>query len=87
MLYEVITPESGNVLESVSFNGGEIVAQYMKDAHNVVEVYAIDGKLDYELQLPGIGSVGGFSGKKEDAESFFSYRITSYNVCYTKLLR
>ena len=39
---------------------------------------AVDGKLDYELQLPGIGSVGGFSGKKEDAESFFSY--TSFNT-------
>jgi prolyl oligopeptidase len=73
-----ILPEAENVLESVSLNGGEIVAQYMKDAHNVVEVYTIDGEFDYELQLPGIGSVDRFSGKKEEAESFFSY--TSFNT-------
>ncbi|WP_163716558.1 prolyl oligopeptidase family serine peptidase [Mangrovibacterium lignilyticum] len=73
-----ILPEQEDVLESVSFNGGKIVAQYMKDAHNIVSVYDVDGKFDYELTLPGLGSVGGFTGKKEEDESFFSY--TSFNT-------
>ncbi|WP_372775449.1 prolyl oligopeptidase family protein [Mangrovibacterium sp.] len=73
-----IIAEKGNVLESVSFNGGKLVAKYMKDAHNVIEVYAVDGTFDYELELPGLGSVGGFTGKKDDTESFFSY--TSFNT-------
>ncbi|RKD92738.1 prolyl oligopeptidase family serine peptidase [Mangrovibacterium diazotrophicum] len=73
-----ILPEQENVLESASFHAGQIVAQYMKDAHNVVEVYHADGKLDYELQLPGIGTVGEFTGEKDETESFFSY--TSFNT-------
>lgn len=68
-----VLPEKENVLESVSLNGGRLVAVYMKDAHNVVEVYGVDGNFDYQLQLPGLGTVGGFSGTKDDAQSFFSY--------------
>lgn len=68
-----VLPEKENVLEAVSFNGGKLVARYMKDAHNVVEVYNTDGSFDYELQLPGIGTVSEFSGKLSDAQSFFSY--------------
>lgn len=68
-----VLSEKENVLESVSLNGGQLVAKYMKDAHNVVEVYGIDGSFDYQLQLPGLGTVGSFAGKKDDVQSFFSY--------------
>ncbi|MFV0375836.1 MAG: prolyl oligopeptidase family serine peptidase [Mangrovibacterium sp.] len=68
-----VLPEKENVLESVSLNGGHLVAVYMKDAHNVVEVYGVDGSFDYQLQLPGLGTVGGFTGTKDDVQSFFSY--------------
>lgn len=68
-----VLPEKEEVLESVSFVSGQIVATYMKDAHNVVEVYETNGTLAYELDLPGVGSVGGFSGKAKDEETFFSY--------------
>ena len=76
--WEVIIPEKENVLGSASFIGGKIVADYMKDAHSVVEVYNYDGSFDYEIELPGIGSIGSFSGKKEEAEAFYSY--TSFNT-------
>ena len=73
-----ILPEKENVLQSVSFNGGKIVAQYMKDAHSVVEVYDYEGNFQYEIELPGIGSTGSFSGKKDEPLAFFSY--TSFNT-------
>jgi len=71
--WEVILPEKQDVLQSVSLKGGKLVAQYMKDAHDVVEVYDVNGSFEYELHLPGIGSVGGFTGKIDEAQSFFSY--------------
>lgn len=71
-------PEKEEVLQTVSFVGGRIVAEYMKDAHSVVEVYDYDGVLEYEIELPGLGSVGPFSGKKEEPEAFYSY--SSYNT-------
>ena len=73
-----IIPESENVLQHVSFAGGKIVAVYMKDAHSEVRVYDYTGKFDYTIGLPGVGSVGSFSGKKNEPVAFFSY--TSFNT-------
>lgn len=76
--WEVIIPEKENVLGSALLVGGKIIAEYMKDAHSIVEVYNIDGTFDYEIELPGIGSVESFSGKKDENEAFYSY--TSFNT-------
>lgn len=75
---EVIPENQKDVLESVSFCGGKIVAGYMTDAHTKADIYNYDGTPDHEVQLPGIGSVGGFSGKKNESEAFYSY--TSFNT-------
>ncbi len=71
-------PEKKEVLQTVNFVGGRIVAEYMRDAHSVVEVYQYDGAFEYEIKLPGIGTVDGFSGEKNDPEAFYSY--SSFNT-------
>jgi prolyl oligopeptidase len=73
-----VIPEGDEILEGTSFVGGKIVADYMEDAHSVVEIYNYDGTYEYEIELPGIGSVGGFSGKKDESVAFYSY--SSYNT-------
>jgi prolyl oligopeptidase len=73
-----IIPEKKDVLEAVRLIAGKFVVNYMTDAHSKVEVYSYDGKLDYEVQLPGIGTVSSFSGKKEENVAFYSY--TSFNT-------
>ena len=73
-----VIPEKSEVLQSASLVGGKIVAEYMKDAHSVVEVYDYNGKFDHEIDLPGIGSASAFCGEKDDSVAFFSY--TSFNA-------
>ncbi|HAH25612.1 MAG TPA: S9 family peptidase [Prolixibacteraceae bacterium] len=73
-----VIPEKKEVMEFVRMIGGKFVVNYMTDAHSKVEVYSTDGVLDHEVQLPGIGTVSAFSGKKEDTVAFFSY--TSFNT-------
>ena len=73
-----IIPEKKDVLESVVMIGGKLVVNYMTDAHSKTEIYSYEGVLDHEVQLPGIGTVGAFSGKKEENIAYFSY--TSYNT-------
>ncbi len=73
-----IIPEKKDVLESVSMIGGKLVANYMTDAHSKVDVYSYDGVPDHEVQLPGIGTVSAFSGKKEENIAYYSY--TSFNT-------
>ncbi len=72
-----IIPEQGNVLESATLAGGKIIASYLQDASNAAYVYELDGSMLHEVSLPGIGSLGGFSGKMKDDTAFYSF--TSFN--------
>ena len=65
-------PETTNVL-SPSTGGGFIFTEYMVDAISKVYQYDMNGKQLREIELPGIGSVGGFGGKREAEELYFSF--------------
>lgn len=58
---------------SPSTGAGFIFANYMKDAVSVVKQFDYKGKLIREIQLPGLGTATGFSGKSEDAALYFSF--------------
>lgn len=73
-----VIPEKKDVMESVSILADKLVVNYMTDAHSKTEIYALDGTFEREVQLPGIGTVSSFSGKKADTVAFFSY--TSFNT-------
>ena len=68
-------PETENVL-SPSSGGKYIFAEYMVDAVSKVFQYDFDGNLIREIELPGIGSAGGFGAKK--TESILYYSFTNY---------
>lgn len=67
-----VIPETDNVL-SVSTAGGYLFARYMQDAVSAIKQYDYDGKLIREVKLPGVGTAGGFGGKKEDKEIYYSF--------------
>jgi len=76
--WEDIIPEDGkNVLESATLAGGKIIASFIKDAYNSANVYELEGPLIHKVSIPGIGSIGGFSGKMKDNTAFYSF--TSFN--------
>lgn len=65
-------PETENVL-SPSTGGGYFFANYMKDAVSVVKQYDYSGKLLREIKLPGLGTAGGFGGKKKEKTLYYSF--------------
>lgn len=67
-----LIPETENVLEP-STGSGYIFAHYMKDAISLVKQYDYKGKLIREIDLPGIGTVGGFGGKKDETTLYYSF--------------
>ena len=71
--WKVIIPEKEEVLQSVSLVGGKIVAEYMKDATSVAYLFDYEGNFLEDFSLPGIGSMSGIRGKKEDTEAFYSF--------------
>ncbi len=75
---DFIAEKENAVLTNVSFVGGKLIANYMKDAHSKVEIYSTDGQYESDLELPVLGTVSGFNGKKEDMSTFFS--VTSFTT-------
>ena len=67
-----LIPGTKNVL-TVSTGGGKIFAEYLKDATSFVQQYNMDGKLEHSIELPGIGSAGGFGAKKEEKETYYTF--------------
>lgn len=72
-----LIPESEYVLESCSYIGGRLIASYLKDAYDIVKVYDTEGTFLHDIEFPGIGSVGGFSGDVNDEITFYTF--TSFN--------
>ncbi|WP_347157499.1 prolyl oligopeptidase family serine peptidase [Pontibacter chitinilyticus] len=76
--WKEVVPESENVMTGVSLVGGRLIASYMKDAASQVTVFDTNGKQLNTVELPTIGTVGGFGGKKEDNETFFTFTSFTY---------
>ena len=76
-----LIPETENVL-SPSTGAGYIFAEYMIDANSKIFQYDFDGKLIREIKLPGIGSSGAISGKRNDQELYFTFTnyITPFHL-------
>lgn len=67
-----LIPEKENVLD-VSMAGEYFFAHYMVDAISQVKQIDKEGTIVREIELPGVGSAGGFSARKEDENCYFSF--------------
>ena len=76
--WKEIIPELPETLVQANVVNNQLVVIYLKDAHSQVRVFQLDGRPVREVALPGLGSAGGFAGKRTDVETFFSF--TSYTT-------
>ena len=76
--WTTIVPEAAETLRGASMVGGRFFLNYLKDAHTQIVVFARDGKRVRELALPGLGTAGGFGGKKGAKDLFYAF--TSYTT-------
>jgi prolyl oligopeptidase len=72
-----VIPEKENVL-SVGTAGNYLFAEYMVDAISKVYQYDFEGTEIRQIDLPGLGSAGGFRAKKTDRELYYSF--TNYTT-------
>lgn len=71
--WETVIPEKENPLNRLSSAGGKLFARYMIDVKSNVQVYDTEGKYLYDAELPGLGTVTGFDGKKTDNKIFYTF--------------
>jgi len=72
-----IIPQSENVMQVAAMMGGQLLVEYLEDAKSTLQINDLNGKLLHQVALPGVGSVGGFSGSKKSDEAFFGF--SSFN--------
>jgi prolyl oligopeptidase len=72
-----VLPEKQEPLQGAGTAGGKLFASYSKDVTTRVYVYDLTGKLQHEVELPGLGSASGFGGERDDRFVFYTY--TSFN--------
>jgi prolyl oligopeptidase len=76
--WKTIIPEKEEPLGGVSTVGGKMFVTYLKDVTTRAYVYDLNGKLENEIQLPGVGSAGGFGGRKDS--KFVFYTFSTFNI-------
>ncbi len=71
--WQTIVPEASEVLEGATVVGEQLVLTYLQDAANSVRLFTLQGDPRGEIPLPGLGSVGGFTGRRADTETWYSF--------------
>src|SRR6266550_7240297 len=74
---DVIPERQKSPLEGSNTAGGKLFVTYLRDVTTRAYVYSLDGKLENEIALPGVGTAGGFGGRNDDKFVFYSF--TSFN--------
>ena len=72
-----VVPETENVLRAAT-GGGKIFGNYLVDAKTAVKQFDMDGNLERDIELPGIGSANGFGAKLEDKDLYYSFTSFTY---------
>ena len=73
--WKSVVAESKNALEHATMAGDRLFCQYLVDVKAEVKIFSLAGKDEGALDLPGISSVQGMSGRESVAELF--YAVTS----------
>jgi len=71
--WKSVIPEKPEVLRSASIVGGYLFCSYLKDAYTRIYQYDLEGKPVRKIELPALGTAGGFYGKKEDKITFYTF--------------
>jgi prolyl oligopeptidase len=68
-----LIPQTEDRLEGVNLVNDTLIAIYLHDAHSLVRFHSKEGERLKDFALPGIGSIGGFGGKRTDTETFYTF--------------
>ncbi len=76
--WQEVIPQAAETLKSVNLVNNKFIANYLKDARSSIKIFNLDGSFIREVELPEIGSALGFSGKRDERETF--YLFTSFTT-------
>jgi prolyl oligopeptidase len=76
--WKTIIASKSEPIDGVAVAGGKIFVTYMKDVASKAYVHNLEGALEHEIALPGLGAVSGFGGNMDDKFVFYNYASFMY---------
>ena len=76
--WRTIVPEGSSAIENVALLGGRIAVEYLEDVKSRLVLFALDGKRQTEVALPGPGSLSGLSGRQSVPVLFYAFTSPLY---------
>ena len=73
-----IVPETDNAMQGVGTANKKMFVSYLKDAKTLIKQFDFSGKLEREVELPDIGTAGGFGGKISDKQIYYTFTSFTY---------
>jgi prolyl oligopeptidase len=71
--WKTVVPQTTDTLQSATVVANLFMLSYLKDARAEVRIHDLNGKFLRNVDLPGIGTVIGFGGKRTDKETFYDF--------------
>ena len=85
--WKEVIPETEHVIRGMGLVGDRFIVSYLEDAKTRVKVFGLSGKFLDDVELPAIGTAGGFGERRKDTETFYSFtnfttpsRIYRYDI-------
>ena len=66
------------VLSGAGTAGGYLFCHYLKDANTKIYQHKLDGTPVREIELPALGTAGGFAGKRDEKILFYTFTSFTY---------
>jgi prolyl oligopeptidase len=71
--WTTVIPEGETAIQGASLIAGRIGVLSLQDVASVVRLYSLDGKLERDVPMPGLGSASGLLGRFDRSELFYVY--------------
>jgi prolyl oligopeptidase len=68
-----IVQEGADALEMAKIVGGRLALVYLHDASHRLTLHELDGSFVVEAELPGLGTIAGLSGRREDPDLYCTF--------------
>ncbi|MFN4135727.1 MAG: prolyl oligopeptidase family serine peptidase [Novosphingobium sp.] len=72
-VFTTVVEQGDANLEAAGIIGGRLFLHYLRDVKAQVRLHDLDGRFVKELELPGVGSLTGVSGKPQDRTGYFGF--------------
>jgi prolyl oligopeptidase len=71
--WKVVVPEQRHAIENAALVGGRIVIHSLVDVQSRMHVFSLDGALEGDIPLPGVGAVSALSGRSDRNDVWFTF--------------